>query len=200
LVEEMRPGERMDFEEDERGSYVFNSRDLCLIEQLPLLMDAGVCSFKIEGRMKSIYYVAAVTRVYREAIDRLLAGDSSYEPSWREELEMVSHRPYDTGFIFGREDARIHPQDTHYVRTHDYVGVVRRGDDGLFVEGRNRFLPGEEIELIGPAMRQKSFRLEKIVDLKGNDLSVSQPNAQVRLSLPEWAEPGDLLRRSRIQP
>lgn len=200
LVEEMRPGERMDFEEDERGSYVFNSRDLCLIEQLPLLMDAGVCSFKIEGRMKSVYYVAAVTRVYRAAIDRLLAGDSRYDPSWREELEMVSHRPYDTGFIFGREDARIHPQDTHYVRTHDYIGVVRSGESGLFIEGRNRFLPGEEIELIGPAMRQKSFRLEQIVDLKGNELSVSQPNAQVRLPLPDWAEPGDLLRRSRTQP
>lgn len=199
LVEEMRPGERMDFEEDERGSYVFNSRDLCLIEQLPLLMDAGVCSFKIEGRMKSVYYVAAVTRVYRAAIDRLLAGDSRYDPSWREELEMVSHRPYDTGFIFGREDARIHPQDTHYVRTHDYIGVVRSGEGGLFIEGRNRFLPGEEIELIGPAMQQKSFRLEQIVDLKGNELSVSQPNAQVRLQLPDWAEPGDLLRRSRIQ-
>ncbi|HKJ04138.1 MAG TPA: U32 family peptidase [Geopsychrobacteraceae bacterium] len=199
LVEEMRPGEMMNFEEDERGSYVFNSRDLCLIEQLPLLAAAGVSSFKIEGRMKSIYYVAATTRIYRAALDRLLAADDSYDPRWREELEMVSHRPYDTGFLFGRKDARIHPENTQYVRTHDYIGVVRSGDDGLFIEGRNRFLPGDEIELIGPAMRQQSFRLERIVDLKGNELPVSQPNAQVRLALPDWAEPGDLLRRARVQ-
>ena len=199
LVEEMRPGEMMNFEEDERGSYVFNSRDLCLIEQLPLLAAAGVSSFKIEGRMKSIYYVAATTRIYRAALDRLLAADDSYDPRWRAELEMVSHRPYDTGFLFGRKDARIHPENTQYVRTHDYIGVVRSGDDGLFIEGRNRFLPGDEIELIGPAMRQQSFRLERIVDLKGNELPVSQPNAQVRLALPDWAEPGDLLRRARVQ-
>lgn len=199
LVEEMRPGENMDFEEDERGSYVFNSRDLCLIEQLPLLADAGVSSFKIEGRMKSIYYVAAVTRIYRAALDRILAGDDSYDPSWRDELEKVSHRPYDTGFLFGREDAKVHPQDTHYIRTTDYIGVVRNGEDGLYIEGRNRFLPGEEVELIGPAMRQQSFRLKRIHDLKGNELPVSQPNALVRLALPDWAEPGDLLRRSRGQ-
>lgn len=200
LVEEMRPGEKMDFEEDERGSYVFNSRDLCLIEHLPLLADAGVCSFKIEGRMKSIYYVAAVTRIYRAALDRLMSGDTSFESSWREELEMVSHRPYDTGFIFGREDAKIHPENTHYVRTHDYIGVVRSNDQGLYIEGKNRFLPGEVVELIAPAMRQSSFRLERITDLKGKELPVSQPNATVRLSLPEWAQPGDLLRRARVQP
>lgn len=199
LVEEMRPGERMDFEEDERGSYVFNSRDLCLVDYMPQLADAGVSSFKIEGRMKSVYYVAATTRIYRAALDRLLNGDESCDPHWREELEMVSHRPYDTGFLFGREDAKIQSADTHYIRTHDYIGVVRSGDDGLFIEGRNQFLPGEEIELIGPDMRQHCFCLKQITDLKGNVLSVSQPNAKVRLDLPDWAEPGDLLRRSRDQ-
>jgi len=200
LVEEMRPGEMMSFEEDERGSYVFNSRDLCLIEQLPLLAEAGVSSFKIEGRMKSIYYVAATTRIYRAALDRLMAGDNSYDRRWREELEMVSHRPYDTGFLFGREDAKVHPENTQYVRTHDYIGVVRSGNDGLYIEGRNRFLPGEKIELIGPEMRQQGFCPEQIVDLKGNQLGVSQPNSQVRFPLPDWAEPGDLLRRLRVQP
>jgi putative protease len=200
LVEEKRPGEIMDFEQDARGSYVFNSRDLCLIEQLPLLAAAGVDSFKIEGRMKSIYYVAAVTRIYRAALDRIRAGDEGYDPRWREELEMVSHRPYDSGFLFGREDAKVHPHDTHYLRSTDFIGVVRGGADGLYIEGRNRFLPGEEIELIGPAMRQQRFLLERIVDLQGHELAVSQPNAQVRLALPDWAQAGDLLRRPRQQP
>lgn len=200
LVEEMRPGEGMSFEEDDRGSYVFNSRDLCLVEHLPLLVDAGVSSFKIEGRMKTIYYVAATTRIYRAALDRIMAGDVSCDPQWRTELEMVSHRPYDTGFIFGRDDAKINAEDTHYVRTHDFIGVVRQGKDGLYIDGRNRFLPGEEIELIGPGMQKKSFHLAQITDLQGHELSVSQPNAQVRLALPDWAEPGDILRRARVQP
>jgi putative protease len=200
VVEEMRPNEEMDFAEDARGSYLFNSRDLCLIEHLPLLVDAGVSSFKIEGRMKTIYYVAATTRVYRAALDRILAGDDRYDPQWGRELEMVSHRPYDTGFLFGREDAKVNPVDTHYIRTHDYIGVVRRGESGLFIDGKNRFMPGEEVELIAPAMRQKTFCIGRITDLQGVEQPVSQPNAQVRLELPEWAEPGDLLRRARVQP
>ncbi|PLX89427.1 MAG: peptidase U32 [Desulfuromonas sp.] len=200
LVEEMRPGEEMDFAEDDRGSYLFNSRDLCLIEHLPLLVDAGISSFKIEGRMKTIYYVAATTRVYRAALDRILSGDDTYDPLWGQELEMVSHRPYDTGFLFGREDAKINPVDTHYIRSHDYIGVVRQGEGGLYIDGKNRFMRGDEVELIAPSMRQQMFRIERITDLQGGEQPLSQPNAQVRLKLPDWAEAGDLLRRARVQP
>lgn len=199
LVEEKRPGEALSFAEDERGSYLFNSRDLCLIEHLPQLVAAGVDSFKIEGRMKTVYYVAATTRVYRAAIDRIKEGDDCYDPTWGAELEKVSHRPYDTGFLFGREDAKVNPGDTHYIRTHDYIGVVRQGQQGLYIDGKNRFQIGDEVELIGPAMQQEMFRVERIEDLQGQRQSVSQPNDEICLALPDWAQPGDLLRRQRTE-
>ncbi len=197
LVEQTRPQENFSIEEDSRGSYIMNSRDLCLIDQLPELMAAGVDSLKIEGRMKSLYYVATVARVYRDAIDRLFADPLDHDPLWREELEKVSHRPYDTGFLFGMDDAKIHAADTHYIRTHDFVGFVRSGETGLWVEGRNRFLLGDELELIGPGMRQEKFPVTEIRSLKGELLSAGQPNSQLLLDLPGWASAGDLLRRKR---
>ncbi len=199
LVEETRPGESFAIEEDYRGTYIMNSRDLCLVEQLPQLISAGVDSFKVEGRMKSLYYVATVARIYRDAIDRLWADPTDIDPIWLEELEKVSHRPYDTGFLFGHDDAKIHAADTHYIRTHDFVGFVRRDDKGLWVEGRNRFLIGDEIELIGPQMRQEKIRVDEILDFFGNSLPAGQPNSQLRLQLPAWAEEGDLLRLKRVE-
>ena len=197
LTEETRPDASMDIEEDARGTYIMNSRDLCLIDQLPQLMAAGVHSFKVEGRMKSLYYVATAARIYRDAIDRLSKDPNDIDPGWREELEKVSHRPYDSGFLLGGEDAKIHASDTHYVRTHDFVGFVRSDDQGLWVEGRNRFLCGDEVELIGPQMRQQKFRVEEILSLEGKSLPAGQPNSQLRLQLPVWAAAGDLLRRKR---
>ena len=198
LVEETRPGESFAIEEDYRGTYIMNSRDLCLVEQLPQLIAAGIDSFKVEGRMKSLYYVATAARVYRDAIDRLCADPSDIDPSWREELEKVSHRPYDSGFLFGHDDAKIHAADTHYIRTHDFVGFVRRDEEGLWVEGRNRFLIGDEVELIGPQMRQEKIKVKEIFDFFGNPLPAGQPNSQLRLQLPDWAEEGDLLRLERV--
>ncbi len=197
LVEETRPGESFAIEEDYRGTYIMNSRDLCLVDQLPQLLAAGIDSFKVEGRMKSLYYVATTARIYRDAIDRLWADPTDIDPLWSEELEKVSHRPYDTGFLFGHDDAKIHSADTHYVRTHDFVGFVRRDDDGLWVEGRNRFLLGDEIELIGPGMRQQKIKINEIKNLSGELLPAGQPNSQLRLQLPDWAEEGDLLRLER---
>ncbi|WP_303722974.1 U32 family peptidase [Malonomonas rubra] len=197
LVEQTRPTEPMDIEEDFRGTYFFNSRDLCLVGQLPELIGAGVASFKVEGRMKSLYYVATAARIYRDAIDRLWEDPTDLDPVWREELEKVSHRPYDTGFLLGNDDAKIHPSDTHYIRTHDFVGFVQRDETGLWVEGRNRFLSGDELELIGPQMRQEKFRATKITDLDGVALPAGNPNYQLRMELPDWAEEGDLIRRKR---
>ena len=197
LVEETRPGERFAIEEDYRGTYIMNSRDLCLIDQLPQLMAAGIDSFKVEGRMKSLYYVATTARVYRDAIDRLWADPTDSEPRWREELEKVSHRPYDTGFLFGNDDAKIHADDTHYIRTHDFVGFVQRDEAGLWVAGKNRFRVGDEVELIGPQMRQARFTVDEIADFEGNILPAGQPNSQLRMKLPDWAEAGDLLRLKR---
>lgn len=201
LTEETRPGEHFPVEEDGRGTYILNSRDLCLVEYLPELMAAGVNSLKIEGRMKSRYYVAAVTRVYRAALDRYLADPSGYvfDPRWREELEKVSHRPYDRGFLFGGSDPLVHRDDSRYRRSHDFVGVVleARGDGRCLVGGRNRFFPGETLELIGPAMRQATFRVGELQGEAGSPLSVVQPNARVVLELPAGAQAGDLLRREK---
>ncbi|WP_305043508.1 peptidase U32 family protein [Geoalkalibacter sp.] len=197
LMEETRPGEYFPVEEDERGTYVFNSRDLCLVEHLPELVAAGVDSLKIEGRMKSVYYVAAVTRVYRAALDRCLADPRGFalDPEWRAELDKVSHRPYGTGFLFGGEGAGVHAADSAYVRACDFVGVVREEGESLVVQGRNRFLPGETLEIIGPAMRTAAFCVNEIRSLEGDSLPAGQPNRLVRLTLPEGTQAGDLLRR-----
>jgi U32 family peptidase len=199
LVEETRPGQYFPIEEDGRGSYLMNSRDLCLIEHLPQLVEAGIHSLKIEGRMKTLYYLAAVTRVYRAALDRYLADPVGYrfDPVWRDELDKVSHRPYDTGFLFGSRDALVHSDDSKYRRTHDFVGVVREVNNagrGL-IEGRNRFFPGETLELIGPGMRQKQFTAGALCSESGEELSVGQPNKRMLMALPTGARVRDLLRR-----
>ena len=201
LVEEQRPGEYYPIEEDRHGTYMMNSRDLRLIEYLPQLIDAGIDSFKIEGRMKSRYYVAVVTRVYREALDRYLDNPDSWkcDPLWVEELDKVSHRPYDNGFLFGHDDAKIHSADTHYQRSFDFVGqVLAMEQDGTgLVEGKNRFFPGERLELFGPQMRQMEFVVGDVRNENGEALEVIQPNARVLMQLPDDSQPGDMLRREK---
>jgi len=201
LLEETRPGEHFPVEEDERGTYFMNSRDLCLVEHLPELVASGIASLKIEGRMKSRYYVAAVTRVYRAALDAYRADPQGYlfDPRWGEELEKVSHRPYDRGFLFGGQDPLVHRGDSRYRRSYDFVGVVlAAAGDRWLVEGRNRFFPGEALELIGPAMRQENFRAATPTSEEGLPLTVIQPNARVIMELPAGAQPGDLLRREKV--
>ncbi len=202
LAEETRPGEWMPVEQDGRGSYVFNSRDLCLIDRIGEIAAAGVDSLKIEGRMKSVYYVAAVTRVYRAAIDSYLADPEGFrpDPRWREELEKVSHRPFGEGFLFPDGSAQVHADDSLYRRTTDFVGVVRSvdGTGRGTVQGRNRFLPGDELELIGPGMRQERFACGALSGEQGNPLAAAQPNLMVVMDLPAGASPGDILRREKI--
>ncbi|MEZ4601505.1 MAG: U32 family peptidase [Syntrophotaleaceae bacterium] len=201
LVEETRPGQYFPLEEDERGSYIMNSRDLCLVEHLPDLIATGIDSLKIEGRMKSRYYVAAVTRVYRTALDAYCSDPRGYrfDPQWRQELEKVSHRPYDSGFLFPGERGKIHARDSLYRRSHDFVGVVLDilPDGRGIVQGRNRFYPGETLELIGPGMRQARFAVENLLAEDGRELPVMQPNATAIVVLPPGAQEGDLLRRER---
>lgn len=198
LTEELRPGQPMSVEEDQRGTYFFNSRDLCLVDHLAELVDAGVSSFKIEGRMKGIYYVAITTDVYRQAINCLQQGVRQIDPRWREELETVSHRPYDIGFLCGGADAKVHPDDTHYIRSHDFVGLLESNQQGLFISTRNRFFAAEKLELIGPGLQRAEVIPQKLQSLKGESLSVAQPNSQVRIAgLPAWATAGDMLRRRK---
>ncbi len=201
LQEESRPGEYFPIEEDERGTYIFNSRDLCLIDYLPDLINAGVDSLKIEGRMKSLYYVAAVTRIYRAALDSWREDPDNYraDPRWHRELEAVSHRPYGTGFLFDQEHAFVTPGNSNYLRACDFVGIVQAAasDGHWFVEGRNRFKGGEYLEIIGPAMRQAEFVFDEALNEQGEFVSTVQPNAIVSMALPAGTQAGDMLRRWR---
>ena len=201
LVEEQRPGEYFPIEEDQFGTYLMNSRDLRLISHIPELVDAGISSFKIEGRMKSRYYVAVVTRIYREALDRYLGNPEAWQcdPLWLDELDKVSHRPYDNGFLFGYDDAKIHSADTHYQRSFDFVGQVlaAAGDGSWLVEGKNRFFPGERLEIFGPKMRQAEFEVGAVTNETGEALEVIQPNARVVMALPSGTEVGDMMRREK---
>jgi putative protease len=199
LQEESRPGEYLPIEEDERGTYIFNSRDLCLIDHLPALINAGVDSLKIEGRMKSLYYVAAVTRTYRAALDAWREDPDNYRsnPEWRRELEAVSHRPYGTGFLFAQDHAFVTAENSDYLRNCDFVGIVKEqtSNGEWLVEGRNRFLAGECLEIIGPAMRHAEFVFAEAVNEQGETTATVQPNALVRMALPPGSQPGDFLRR-----
>lgn len=153
--------------------------------------------------MKSLYYVAAVTRVYRAALDAWREDPVNYrpDPQWRRELEAVSHRPYGTGFLFDQDQAFVHAEDSHYLRDCDFVGIVMEQEAAgdWLVAGRNRFLAGEALQLIGPAMRQSEFTFAGAVNPQGETITTVQPNALVRMSLPAGAAPGDLLRRWRCE-
>ena len=142
LVEESRPGEYFPVVEDENGTFIFNSRDLCLLEHIPALVASGVNALKIEGRMKGINYVASVLRVYRQALDEYLANPDQWRcrPEWLDELAKLSHRGYTTGFLFGQPRNVGQEYDSAYIRSHDFVGVVDevRGDGTLLVSVRNR--------------------------------------------------------------
>lgn len=201
LMEETRPGEYFPVEEDGQGTYILNSRDLCLMEHIPDLVGAGVHSLKIEGRMKSRYYVAAVTRVYRAALDRYRDDPQGWrcDPIWLEELDKVSHRPYDRGFLFGGRDPLVHPGDARYRRSCDFLGVVEevREDGTALVQVRGRFRRGETLEVMGPRMRQESFEVAKMCSVEGVPLDVVHANARVLLPLPQGAGGGDLVRREK---
>lgn len=146
LTEKNRPGEVYDVAGDEQGTYIMNSKDLCLLPYLLQLMEAGICSFKIEGRMKSAHYAASVVSVYRRAIDACWRDPQHYtvKQEWLDELEKVSHRPYTTGFALGKPDATTQVYTTSsYLQTHEFVGLVRDWDNGrLTVEQRNHMKEG----------------------------------------------------------
>jgi len=200
LVEETRPGEYFPVMEDASGTFIFNSKDLCLIEHLPEILTCGVASLKIEGRMKGIYYVASVVRAYRAALDALRDEGDGYHfrPEWLEELCKISHRGYTTGFLFGQPEDVGQEYRCSYLRTYLFVGVVAETNpDGTFtVAVRNKISKGDVIELMGPGMRNDTFTAS-LIDEKGNPLDVANPNQRIRMTLPEGAAVHDLLRVSR---
>ena len=197
LVEEKRPGEYFDVYEDEKGTYIMNSRDMCMIDHIPDLMAAGVDSIKIEGRAKSAYYAAIVTGAYRHCIDDVLAG-RPLDPTWRDEVDKVSHRHYSTGFFYGQPGQFT--SEARYIRDWQVVAVVESCDEtGLAVASlRNKFAAGDEIQLVGPDVRPVSFAAPVMEDLEGFSLQEPRhPQMKFKIQLPCCAPPLSFLRACR---
>ena len=195
LMEEKRPGEYFPVFEDEKGTYIMNSRDMCMIDHVKELMDAGLDSLKIEGRAKSAYYAAIVTSAYRHAIDAAVAGQP-LDPAWRDEVEKVSHRHYSTGFYFGQPGQFY--EDARYIRDWQVCAVVEAcTPDGLATLSlRNKFRTGDTLEVIGPDTPAVSFCVPEMTDMEGNPLTEPRkPQMQFRMQLPKPVPPLSLLRR-----
>ena len=178
LTEKNRPGEVYGVAGDEQGTYIMNSKDLCLLPYLPQLMEAGICSFKIEGRMKSAHYAASVVSVYRRAIDACWRDPQHYtvKQEWLDELEKVSHRPYTTGFALGKPDATAQVYTTSsYLQTHEFVGLVRDWDNGrLTVEQRNHMNEGETLEVFCPDGSLRTLVLKEMRNQDGEPIVAAQ--------------------------
>ena len=178
LTEKNRPGEVYDVAGDDQGTYIMNSKDLCLLPYLPQLMEAGICSFKIEGRMKSAHYAASVVSVYRRAIDACWRDPQHYtvKQEWLDELEKVSHRPYTTGFALGKPDATAQVYTTSsYLQTHEFVGLVRDWDNGrLTVEQRNHMKEGETLEVFCPDGSLRTLVLKEMRNQDGEPIVAAQ--------------------------
>ncbi len=202
LVEETRPGEYFPVYENERGTYIFNSGDLCMIGHIPELIGAGIDSFKIEGRMKTALYVAAAARTYRRAIDDYCLSPALYEenlPWYAEQIACCTYRKFTTGFYFGKPSAQAQIYDNStYVKEYTYLGTVEEtdGDGRCRITQRNKFSVGEEIEVMKPDGRNLLLTVKRITDEAGSDLS-SAPHAKqiLYLDLGEPLEQYDILRR-----
>ncbi len=201
IVEETRPGEYMPVFENERGTYIFNSKDLCMIEHIPEMLDAGIDSFKIEGRMKTALYVATVARTYRKAIDDCLKDPKLYEENmdwYREQIANCTYRKFTTGFFYGKpnEEAQIYDNNT-YLKNYTYLGIVEEEKDGrIRLEQRNKFSVGEQIEIMKPDGRDILATVQGIWDEEGNaQESAPHPKQILWVKLDESAEKYDLLRR-----
>jgi len=202
LTEKNRPGEVYDAAGDERGTYIMNSKDLCLLPYLPQLMEAGICSFKIEGRMKSAHYAASVVSVYRRAIDACWQDPEHYtvKQEWLDELEKVSHRPYTIGFALGKPDEKAQEYSSSaYLQTHDFTGLAKSWQNGrLTVEQRNHMKAGEILEVFCPDGSLKTLVLQDMKDEEGNAITAA-PHAQMIFSCKaEEPIPTNAILRRRI--
>ena len=198
LMEEKRPGEFFPVFEDAWGTYIMNSRDMCMIDHIGELMDAGLTSLKIEGRAKSAYYAAIVTGAYRHAIDAAAAG-VPLDPVWRDEVEHISHRHYSTGFFYGQPGQFT--EDSRYVRDWQIVAkVLSCGEDGrALLTLNNKFAVGDALELVGPDVRPQALCAERLWDTDGTPLpEVRKPQMQFYMDLPRQVPPLSLLRRCSV--
>lgn len=196
LMEEKRPGEYFPVFEDEKGTYILNSRDMCTIDHLKDLMEAGIDCIKIEGRAKSAYYAAIVTGAYRHCIDDVAAGRET-DPIWRDEVEHVSHRIYSTGFYYGQPGQYV--ENSRYIRQWQIVARVEEcSEDGLALCSlNNKFSAGDTLEVVGPDLRPFAVTAQGMRDADGMPLDeVRTPQSRFTLQLPKAVPPMSLLRRS----
>ncbi len=204
LVEEKRPGEYYPIEEDERGSYIMNSRDLCMLDKLPDLIDAGIYSLKIEGRMKSPFYVATVVSAYRAALDSYLDNPDNYEfqEKWFTELCKASHREFYHGFYYSKPDSSgQNYSSSDYTREYSFIGVVRgfEHDTGLtIVEQRNKFSVGEDIEVFGPRTEYTDEIVREMYDEDNNPIeSAPHPQQIIKIKLSKAYPENFILRKKK---
>ena len=194
LMEEKRPGEYFPVFEDEKGTYIMNSRDMCMIDHLDDIMDAGIDCIKLEGRAKSEYYAAIVTGAYRHVIDEVYAGEP-VDPVWRDEVEHVSHRHYSTGFYYGEPGQ--YTENARYLREWQVVAVVEScdADGNAMLSLRNKFATGDEVEIVGPDCRPFSLTVPELYDMDGNALrEVRTPKTVFQMKLPRPVPPMSFVR------
>ncbi len=202
IVERSRQGEPLPIEGDGRGTFIFGSKDLCMIEHIPRLLQSGVCSFKIEGRMKSAYYAAVTANAYRMAIDSFVSDPEGYRfnPEWLKELESVSHREYDTGFFLSspEKDAKV-CSFNGYLQTRAYIGECFEYDPKKGVAGfiqKNKLSVGDRAELLSPGKTGRAFTVTGMKDENGNDIeSCPHPSMKFYINMPFEANAGDMLRK-----
>ena len=197
LMEETRPGEYFPVFEDDGGTYIMNSKDMCMFEHIPELIEAGIDSFKIEGRAKSSYYTAVVTNAYQHAIEAAMAGQP-LDPIWLEEVEKVSHRNYYTGFYYGDNGKMQYYEESRYLRDWQVAAYVVDCDaEGMAtLTQRNRFFAGEELEILPPNDTPKRFVAQGMRDADGFELEVCRhPEMIFTMPLPCWAPKGSIVRR-----
>ena len=201
VVEETRPGEYMPVYENERGTFIFNSKDLCMIEYIPELVEAGIDSLKIEGRMKTALYVATVARTYRKALDDYARSPETYRknmPWYLEQISNCTYRQFTTGFYFGKPDENTQIYDSNtYVREYIYLGIVGEIKEGLYrIEQRNKFSVGEEIEIMKPNGDNIPVTVKRIIDEEGKAMeSAPHPKQILYVELDGEADIYDILRK-----
>ena len=196
LMEEKRPGEYFPLFEDGQGTYILNSRDMCMIDHLDDLMDVGLSSLKIEGRAKSAYYAAIVTGAYRHCLDAAAAGEP-IDPIWRDEVEHVSHRPYATGFYYGPPGQYY--ANSRYIREWQVVALVTECDEegNATLSLRNKFRTGDTVELVGPDLRPFSMTVPEMTDQEGQLLNEPRtPQMIFHMKLPKVVPPFTLVRHA----
>lgn len=204
LMEEQRPGEYFPIEEDDRGTYILNSKDLCLIEHLPELIEAGISSFKIEGRMKSVFYVATIVSAYRKAIDAYCANPAEYKfkEEWMTELCKVSHREFTTGFYFHKPTNNDQNYRTSaYTRDYSFVGMIKDYDPETgyaIVEQRNKMVIGDKIEVFGPGADFFEQELKEMYDEEGNAVdSAPHPQQILKIKMDKPVGPSFMIRKEK---